>query len=482
MEKVCDNCGEEYEVYSIVGLEDQTDICKVCRFDEDCDRKGKMALCKDERCLPCYERSFLSNERSENWDCERNNKMPRDVSKNSHKKYWFKCENDECGHSFEMRLDNISCHGQWCIFCNNKKLCEDLDCVPCGNKSFNSEEKSEFWDYEKNDKNPRDVFKSSGKKYWFKCENDECGHSFEMRLDSISCYGRWCPFCKNQKLCEDLDCVPCGNKSFNSEEKSEFWDYEKNDKNPRDVFKSSGEKYWFRCDKIECGHGFQMRLDSISCHGQWCPFCNNKKLCEDLDCVPCGNKSFNSEEKSEFWDYEKNDKNPRDVFKSSHEKYWFRCEHKHSFEMRLYSISCDGSWCRFCKNKTEKKFAVWLENEKYSFEREKKFDWCKHKTFLPFDFVLEKEKIIIELDGPQHFKQVMNWQPPEITQARDKFKQKKAYKNGYTLIRIPQEDVLRKTSWKEKLRKQIYLRDEPEPVIFICEKNEYDSTHSSKLY
>jgi hypothetical protein len=31
---------------------------------------------------------------------------------------------------------------------------------------------------------------------------------------------------------------------------------------------------------------------------------------------------------------------------------------------------------------------------------------CKNKTYLPFDFVLEENKIIIELDGIQHFEQI----------------------------------------------------------------------------
>ena len=59
-------------------------------------------------------------------------------------------------------------------------------------KSFASHPKAKYWS-EKNGKvKPREVFKSSGKKYLFKCE--ECSHEFQIGLNSISS-GRWCSFC-----------------------------------------------------------------------------------------------------------------------------------------------------------------------------------------------------------------------------------------------------------------------------------------------
>lgn len=45
-----------------------------------------------------------------------------------------------------------------------------------------------------------------------------------------------------------------------------------------------------------------------------------------------------------------------------------------------------------------------------------KMDWCKNIKHLPFDFVLSERKIIIELDGPQHFRQVSNGKHQSITE------------------------------------------------------------------
>ena len=61
--------------------------------------------------------------------------------------------------------------------------------------------------------------------------------------------------------------------------------------------------------------------------------------------------------------------------------------------------------------------------------------------YLPFDFILEEQKIIIELDGNQHFVQVNNWANPEETLKRDKYKMKKANDNGYSVICVRKMNI-----------------------------------------
>lgn len=40
------------------------------------------------------------------------------------------------------------------------------------------------------------------------------------------------------------------------------------------------------------------------------------KLCDDINCQICWDKSFASFEKAQYFDLEKNDKTPRQLFKS----------------------------------------------------------------------------------------------------------------------------------------------------------------------
>jgi very-short-patch-repair endonuclease len=108
-----------------------------------------------------------------------------------------------------------------------------------------------------------------------------------------------------------------------------------------------------------------------------------------------------------------------------------------------------------------------------------KVNWCKNEDtnkFLPFDFVIPDYKIIIELDGLQHFKQVAKWKTPEHTHMRDKYKMKCANDNDFSMIRILQDDVwLEKYNWLEELKTSIEKIKLEKKVqnIFLCRNDEY---------
>ncbi|AGF85052.1 endonuclease [Moumouvirus goulette] len=347
--------------------------------------------------------------------------------------------------------------------CGGNKLCDNLKCKTCFEKSFASSDKAKYWSKE-NDVNPRQVFKSSNKKYLFDC--DICNHSFSTRLDHVN-NNRWCSYCSNKKLCGDLNCNVCLDKSFLSSDKAEFWS-ENNDISPFEIFLSTQKKYIFDCNK--CSHSFTSSPGMIT-QNKWCPYCTNQKLCDNLKCDMCFNKSFASSEYSKY--LTKNNTNPRKIFKSTKNKICeFECEKGHIFKARIDSIS-RGRWCPRCVNKTEEKLHKWLEDNCYNSKSQAKFEWCKSKTYLPFDFCLEDFKILIELDGPQHFKQISNWESPNIVQERDIYKMKLAIHNGYTIIRLLQEDVWSDNiDWKSYLSEKIYYRKKPK-ILFCTNNNEY---------
>lgn len=436
--------------------------------DRWCPYCASQKLCDKKECKVCFDKSFASQSKSQFWS-NKNDKNPREVLKRSIGKFWFDC--NHCSHEFLSSLDNIK--NRWCPYCSNppKRLCDDESCENCFNKSFASHEKSIFWSNE-NDKTPREVFKNANKKFYFNCM--DCNHSFETTLNSISTNSSWCSYCFLKNLCEEEECKDCFNKSFASQEKSQYWS-EENDKTPREVFRCSGEKYWFDCEN--CGHSFDTTLGHINT-GNWCPYCSNppKRLCEKEECKDCFDKSFASNEKSIFWS-SKNVKKPREVFKCSGEKFWFDCEDcNHSFEIRLADIVSKNQWCNRCRYKTEKILYHWLVSMNFTLENNR-LEWARNpetNRFLPFDFVISigNTKIIIELDGPQHFVQISNWGNVENNQARDIYKMNLAKENGYRMIRILQEDVFfNRYDWKLELFQAIIKKD---LQIFLCKNNEYD--------
>ena len=427
-----------------------------------------------------YEKSFASHEKSINWS-DKNILSPVDLSKCSHDKFWFKCENVNCNHTFDIAL-NCVVGGKWCSYCSNppRRLCDDLHCSPCYNKSFASHPKAHCWSI-KNGGNikPRDVFLSSSEVYTYTC--DVCLHDIVCSPNHLS-NGKWCAVCTHQKLCDDQGCKLCFETSFASHPKSTCWSYSNNGTvKPRDVFQKTPRKYWFKCDNKECNHLFKGILSEIS-GGGWCAYCSSppKQLCDDTQCTACFKKSFASHPKASCWVDEKNGEvTPRNVFVSAKGSYWFRCDKcTYLFEIRLYSISA-GHWCSSCKNKTEFKFYEIVKNTYPSILRQFKQNWCIRKRELPFDFCIPEHKIIIEIDGPQHFQQVSNWKCPIETHIDDKFKEKCANDNGYHTIRLPQSSVLSdEFDWEKEVHFAIQIinnnLDTNVTNTYLCVNYEYD--------
>jgi very-short-patch-repair endonuclease len=134
-----------------------------------------------------------------------------------------------------------------------------------------------------------------------------------------------------------------------------------------------------------------------------------------------------------------------------------------------------GNRCNLCKNKTEKNVNNFLIESNYNIISQAKFDWCKNKRHLPFDFVIDAYKLIIEIDGPQHFKQISNWQSHETTFEVDIFKMKCAIENGYSIIRISQEDIYyNNINWQNELKNNITQYDYPKIIYISQNKNLYD--------
>jgi len=59
-------------------------------------------ICKNEKCIPCFNKSFANSLKIRLWDYEKNDVNPRDVFLHSGEKYWFTC--NKCNHSYKKTL------------------------------------------------------------------------------------------------------------------------------------------------------------------------------------------------------------------------------------------------------------------------------------------------------------------------------------------------------------------------------------------
>lgn len=121
-----------------------------------------------------------------------------------------------------------------------------------------------------------------------------------------------------------------------------------------------------------------------------------------------------------------------------------------------------GHGCQLCYSSTgEERIAKILTRWGVRFIRQKRFDKCKNKYPLPFDFYFQigKYHILLEYDGGQHFQPVEYFggiDRFEEIKRNDEIKNRFAQKYNFILIRIPynQDDNL-EAALRDKIEKHI---------------------------
>lgn len=216
-------------------------------------------------------------------------------------------------------------------------------------------------------------------------------------------------------------------------------------------------------------------------------------------CIDCGIEKRSKQKiniaSAKFWEIANKDDRfdfSQFEYKKSSEKSTIICKKCNAAFQSCPSNYLSNKGCPFCKKKTEVKLYEKLIN-KYTVERQINREWCKNiktKCYFPFDFCIEDGKIMIELDGIQHFKNVKHFgKTPEEQKARDLYKQKCANDNGYSMIRIYQEDVYFDTfDWLDELCKTIekIKNDKIIQNIYISKNDEYNdfekvNTHTNNI-
>lgn len=320
---------------------------------------------------------------------------------------------------------------------------------------------------------PETIGKNSKKKYFFDCP--ECKHTFDTRPASVS-RGIWCRYCAHLDLCNDPNCKMCFENSFASNPLKQYI-HEDCKIDLRTIFKAGQVVLKFRCHL--CTHVFSKAASGVHA-GNWCPYCpkTSKILCRDMNCKMCMKNSFASSAKAIFWS-PKNKLKPRDVTISQpHKKYLFDCPRCENEFWKSPNDITKGGWCPFCKNKSEAKLYDALKECIPSLEFQFYADWCRNKEthfMLPFDFVIQGCKVIIELDGDQHFEEIKKWKnDPEKQFQRDLYKMAMANQHGYTVIRVYQPDVHHdRINWLDRIIKAIQDVIREKPVV-----NEFGSMPS----
>lgn len=244
-----------------------------------------------------------------------------------------------------------------------------------------------------------------------------------------------------------------------------YWDQNMNDSTTsRMVRKFSNKQYHFLCKK--CKHQNYQPVSKFMAN-TGCEFCStggNGGLCDNINCKQCFSNSFESHLCRLHWNYEKNNSIPRMVRKKSEKKFWFICPYCNKDYIASPKNISNGHWCNCRKNKTEAKLYDWLQPLYPDTIKQYKIP---NTNNYRYDFYIPSLKLIIELDGPQHFEQVSNWDDYKKTQYKDTYKSILAIRKGYSIIRVYQPNVWKnKIDWKFELSKVIQKNSKPK-IHFI---------------
>jgi very-short-patch-repair endonuclease len=243
-----------------------------------------------------------------------------------------------------------------------------------------------------------------------------------------------------------------------------------------DAIKIHGDIYDY--SKVEYIKAIEKVIIICKEHGEFEQTPNNHlrgagcKICSG--CYKSNNDEFAEKSKiihGDIYDYSKVE------YIKANEKVIIICKKHGDFELTPNN-HLNGQGCNLCINKTETKLYEIMKKIFPNLISQFKQEWCKKLKHLPFDFCIPEYKIIIELDGRQHFQQVRNWSSPEEQFENDKFKEKCANNNGYSVIRLLQEDVFHDTyDWVKELCDAVEEIKTSNEItnIYLSKNDEYDN-------
>lgn len=265
-------------------------------------------------------------------------------------------------------------------------------------------------------------------KVWWTCKKN---HDYQCRIDQKTGRKSGCPICICNRKMQPV--------SMTHSHLLEEW-HPKNTIRPDQLTSGSHKKIWWLG---KCGHEWQSFLHNrTSKQLNSCPYCSNRYV-DDKNSL----KNICPDIASE-WDYNKNKTIPDEVcYKTYKRAFWIgKCGHKWECTIRSRTRKNRPTGCPVCKkSRGESKIELYLINKKINYTLQKRFESCRLKKPLPFDFFIEDKKILIEFQGIQHFESI-NFGGNSVFELenikkRDKIKLDWCYSNNYRLISIPYWEI-----------------------------------------
>ena len=387
--------------------------------------------CKDNNVLDILER----------WDYELNDKKPSEIVNLWQGKYWFKCQDGK----HESQLHHIG---------NIIKIGYVPKCFKC--RSFgcwceenNRKDLLNRWDYELNNKSPYEVFFTTTDKYYMKCPKGIHPSELKNIWNMINQYG--------SSRCDG--CYSIGQYGIDNIDKDfiqKYWS-QNNTEEPMLINRNSKKKVLMKCVENP-EHGEY----PVSCanfyKGERCPYCSKKKM------FIKDSLGYQFPQIFDIW--VENKRTPYDVYPQSNIFVYLKCEKHGQYRTKLTSAYQRGFKCPKCmrelhESKLQRKVNEYIcslyDTVNHEFECNIIATNFKTNYKLPYDNEIPEIKLIIEVNGEQHYKASSYFYGENQEEANEKFKQRQeldklkmeyALNQGYEFLVIPYWADDKKETWK----------------------------------
>lgn len=264
------------------------------------------------------------------WDKQKNGELtPRDVTKGSHKKIWWKCA---FGHSWQAVVYTRTGQRSGCPYCTGRKV------LPFS-KSLATEfpELMKEWHPTLNaDVSPEELLPGTHRKVWWKCSN---GHEWSAQIKA-RVNGTGCPVCSNRRVLAGENDLATTHPEIAAQ-----WHPTKNGtRTPRSVVSGHHAKVWWRCPK---GHEWQATILSRTTTGNGCPVCAGKVVIPGQNDLASAYPAIASQ-----WHPTKNGTlTPEQVTSFSNRKAWWVCDKGHEYYAIISHRVQNASDCPYCSGK-----------------------------------------------------------------------------------------------------------------------------------
>lgn len=411
-----------------------------------------------------------------------------DLSKGSEVLVNVKCDCEDCKNPYLKPI-------MWkvykkCLKDNEKYYCKDCALRLYGSekarktklkngKSFeawcienNRQDVLERWDYELNDCKPNEINYSTRIKYHFKCpkgiHNSELksignfvnGHEGVMYCKQCNSFAQW------------------GIDNYGSDFLEKYWS-NKNTLNPWEIDKASDKTVWIKCQEKDYHDDYKTRFTDFF-KGNRCSYCANRLVHPKDSLGQYIVDNYGQEFLNLIWS-KKNDKSAFEYSPYSGKKVWWRCiEGKHKDYCRTVRDSIQPNFrCPNCSRERkesilQEKVRLYLEQTDYTILHEnnctiipKNPKYNGSQGEMPFDNEIKELKLIIEVNGKQHYKvcgfHIISAKRNNVTpkyelhmqQVRDRYKRIKAIQNEYYYLEIPYWADDKNETWKQLINDKL---------------------------